>query len=140
MLVYTFHLRLRRVFSQSDLRGAGNATSSTVEDAPSLVLPAVEAEILREVALARLFSLGDWIEIHSRSQRKGTGVVMMMMQILSIKVFEALMFAMTKIENMLTLGTVMSTLKCNVCWRQTDVESLTDARPRDLRKLRTVCP
>ena len=51
--------KLRRVFSQSDLRGARNATSPTVEDAPSLVLPAVEAEILREVALSRLFSLVD---------------------------------------------------------------------------------
>jgi len=52
--------RLRRVFSQSDLRGVGGSSSSpTKDESPALVSPAVEAEILREAALSRLFSLVD---------------------------------------------------------------------------------
>ena len=47
------------MFSQNDLRAIGSSTSPSKEEAPSLVSPAVEAEILREAALSRLFSLGE---------------------------------------------------------------------------------
>jgi len=53
--------KLRRVFSQSDLRGVGSSSSTSLkeEEGPALVTPAVEAEILREAALSRLFTLVD---------------------------------------------------------------------------------